>query len=160
MIKIKILSEKENPLLKRKDLMLEVEHTGEATPKMEDLTERIAKNFKTTPEKVDIDYIFSESGIAQSRVKLKIWKGKPPEKKIKKKEEKPKEEKPEVAEEKKPEEKEEEKPKEEKVEKPPEEPKEEKVEKPPEQKKEKPKKEEVKKEPEKPKQENTKSEKK
>ncbi|PIZ35387.1 MAG: 30S ribosomal protein S24e, partial [Candidatus Aenigmarchaeota archaeon CG_4_10_14_0_8_um_filter_37_24] len=33
MINVKILEEKENPILKRKDLLLMLDHKGEPTPK-------------------------------------------------------------------------------------------------------------------------------
>jgi len=109
-MKIDVLEKKENPILKRIDLLLLVDHDKQPTPKKEELTKAIADMFKSVPEKVEITYIFSEFGVTKARVKAKVWEEKPPEKKKKKKEEKPKEEK-------KPEEKPKEKTKEEKVEK-------------------------------------------
>jgi len=107
-----VVEKKENPFLKRTELILNVDHTGQATPKRDDLIKEIAGKFSSTPEKVTIDYIFSQSGLSKAKVKAKVWKEKVPEKKVKK--EKPKkekkEEKPPEA---KPEEKSEEKPKEE-----------------------------------------------
>lgn len=87
------MDEKKNPILKRTDLMLTIDHTGQATPKREELIEQIAKKFKTTPEKIEIIYIFSETGMAKSKVKARVWEEKAPEKKVKKGEEvKPEEE--------------------------------------------------------------------
>jgi len=128
-MKIDVVEKNENPLLKRTDLILTVDHTGQATPKKDELIKEISEKFSSVPENVEIIYIYTESGLAKSKVKAKIWKEKPPEKKVKKKEEKLKVEK-ELIEEK-PKEK-----KEEKVEERPTEKKEEKVEKKPTEKKE------------------------
>ena len=143
-MKIDVTEEKKNPFLKRIDLMLMVDHTGSATPKEEELKKEIAKKFKSGPDHVEVVYIFTQAGIAKSKVKSRIWVGKAPVK-PKKEKPKPKEEaKPEEAP--KEEEKLEEKPEEKKVEeKPKEEPKvEKKEEKKPEVKKEEPKKEQPK----------------
>jgi len=134
-MKIDIIEKRENPFLKRTDLMLMVDHKGQATPKREDLDKEIAKQFKSVPEKVEIVYIFSEAGLTKSKVKARIWKEKIVEKKKRKTKEKKPEEEPKKEE--KVEEKKEVKPEEVK-----EEPAEKKVEEPkPEEKKEVPKEE-------------------
>ena len=103
-MKIEVLEKRENPILKRNDLLLLVDHAKQPTPKKEELTKEIANMFNSVPEKIEIIYIFSENGITKARVKARVWEEKPPEKKKKEKEEKPKEEKPvEKKEEKKPE---------------------------------------------------------
>jgi ribosomal protein S24E len=81
MIKINVLSEKENPFLERRDMMLLIDHSGQSTPKKIELEDKIAEKFKTDKEKVEIVYIFSEAGISKSKVKTRLW-----EKKIVKKE--------------------------------------------------------------------------
>lgn len=86
MIKIDILQEHDNKLLKRKDLLLIVDHVGQPTPKKSELEEKIAEQFKVERDKVEIIYIFSEKGRAASKVKAKIWDK--PVKKEEKKEEK------------------------------------------------------------------------
>ena len=145
-MKIDIIEKRENPFLKRTDLLLSIDHKGQATPKRDDLEKDIANQFKSVPEKVEIIYIFSEAGLTRSKVKARVWKEKIVEKKIRKgKEKKPKKEvKPKEGA--KPEEKKLESNPEEK--KPEEKPVEKKEEKPPE-KKEEPKKEEKSKEGEK-----------
>ena len=90
-MKIDIIEKKDNLFLKRADLILIIDHTGQATPKKDDLIKEIAGKFSSTPEKVTIDYIFSEHGLSRAKVRAKVWKEKPPEKKVKK-EEKQKEE--------------------------------------------------------------------
>jgi len=114
-MKLDVVEKKENPFLKRTDLILTVDHKGQATPKAEDLEKSIAEQFKSVPEKVEIVYIFSEVGLAKAKVKARVWKEKTIEKKkkkeaeIKEKKEEPVEKKPEKQ---KSEEKKEEKPKE------------------------------------------------
>lgn len=90
MMKVDIIEKKDNPFLKRTDLMLMIDHMGQATPKREDLEKDIAKQFKSVPEKVEIVYIFSEAGLTKSRVKARVWK----ERIVEKKKRKPKEKKP------------------------------------------------------------------
>ncbi len=92
-MKLDIIEKKENLFLKRTDLILTVDHAGQSTPKKDELIKEIAGQFNSVPEKVTIDYIFSESGLSKARIKAKVWSEKPPEKKVKKKEEKPAEEK-------------------------------------------------------------------
>jgi ribosomal protein S24E len=89
-MKLDVVEKKENPFLKRTDLILTVDHKGQATPKAEDLEKSIAEQFKSVPEKVEIVYIFSEVGLAKAKVKARVWKEKTIEKK--KKKEAPKEE--------------------------------------------------------------------
>ncbi|MCX6821649.1 MAG: hypothetical protein NTW30_02615 [Candidatus Aenigmarchaeota archaeon] len=93
-MKIDVLEKRENPILKRTDLLLKVDHDKQPTPKKEELTKAIADMFNSVPEKVEIIYIFSDVGATKAKVKAKIWEEKPPEKKKKEKVEKPKEEKP------------------------------------------------------------------
>jgi len=93
-MKMDVVEKKENPFLKRIDLMLSVDHTRKATPKRDELEKMIADKFKSVPEKVEIVYIFSEAGLAKSKVKARVWKEKIVVKKEKKKEPK-KEKKPE-----------------------------------------------------------------
>ncbi len=87
MLKIDVLDERENLFLKRKDLMLLVDHAGSATPKTNDLIVKLSEKFKVDQEKIEIVYILSQKGTAKSKIKAKFWQ----EKVIKK--EKPKEEK-------------------------------------------------------------------
>ncbi len=111
----------ENKLLKRTDLFLIIGHEGKPTPTQDEVIKAIAEKYKAPENKIEIIYIFSEKGKAQSKVKAKIWKEKIIERKEKEKkqekpveapkDEAPKEEKP--VEEPKKEEKVEEKPKEE-----------------------------------------------
>jgi len=73
MIHLNILEEYDNKLLDRKDLLLLLEHPGQATPKKVEVEQKIAEYFNTTPEHVEVVYIFSLPGKAASRVKAKVW---------------------------------------------------------------------------------------
>ncbi|MCS7135204.1 MAG: hypothetical protein NZ893_02070 [Candidatus Aenigmarchaeota archaeon] len=73
MINIAILREYDNKLLQRKDLLLEIEHSGQPTPKKSDVEKIIADKFKVIPEQVEVIYIFSYVGKPFSKVKAKIW---------------------------------------------------------------------------------------
>jgi len=88
-MKIEIIEEKDNPFLKRKDLMIMIDHAGQPTPKKEDLIRFLAEKYKVESEKVEVVYIFSETGIARSKAKARIWKEKPKIKKGKEGKEKP-----------------------------------------------------------------------
>lgn len=76
----------ENKLLKRTDLFLIIDHEGKSTPRQDEVIKAIAEKYKAPENKIEIIYIFSEKGKAQSKVKAKIWKEKIIERK--KKEEK------------------------------------------------------------------------
>ncbi|MCX8178379.1 MAG: hypothetical protein N3D75_00945 [Candidatus Aenigmarchaeota archaeon] len=73
-MKVKIISDYENKLLERRDLIVEVDHENQPTPKKSDLEQKLADHFKTEKNKVDIIYIFSLPGTNTSKVKLKILK--------------------------------------------------------------------------------------
>jgi len=116
-MKIQVLDEKENPLLKRKEIIVSLDYDGKATVSKAELQKAISEELKSSVDSIEVSKIFSEIGIPKGRAWIKIWK----EKKVpiysevkKEKAEKPKEEK---SEEQKPEKKvEEAKPKEEKKE--------------------------------------------
>lgn len=96
-MKMDIIEEKKNTFLKRTDLMLTIDHANQSTPKVEDVKKEIAEKFKTTSDKVEIIYIFTQTGTNNSRVKARTWEEGIPIKKVKDKketkaEEKPKEE--------------------------------------------------------------------
>ena len=82
-MKLDVLDKKENQFLKRTDVILTVDHKGQPTPKSEDIEKSIAEEFKSVPEKVEIIYIFSEAGLAKSKIKARVWKEKTIEKKKK-----------------------------------------------------------------------------
>lgn len=134
-MKIQVIDEKENPMLKRRELVVSIDYEGGSTISKADLQKSLAKQLNANIESVEISKILSEIGLSRGKAWVKVWKEKkvpiyseikkekkkkPAKKPPKKKPEKPKEEaKPEEVKEEKPKE---EKPEEKKVEtKPPEE---------------------------------------
>jgi small subunit ribosomal protein S24e len=85
----KILEEKDNKLLGRKELMLELKHPSASTPKKQDLIKELVAKYSVPEEHVVIDFIFTKKGLAESKAKVKIYKEKPKvkEKKVKEKKE-------------------------------------------------------------------------
>lgn len=100
-MKIEVVEEKENPLLKRKEIIASVDYEGKATPSVVDLQKHFASHFKVKEELIEITKVFSEMGMAKGKAWVKVWETKPPVRKKKSKEkkeeakpqEKPKEEK-------------------------------------------------------------------
>ncbi len=76
MMNVKIIQKKDNPLLKREDIWCVVEHEGKATPRREELTSLMAKNFNKDADLIIIDKIFSIRGKGSSKVKVFIYKNK------------------------------------------------------------------------------------
>lgn len=72
-MEIKILQEKDNTLLKRKEILLEIDHSGRATPSREELANELSKMFNTPKEKIVIDYILSMRGYPKAKSKIKIY---------------------------------------------------------------------------------------
>lgn len=71
-MEMEILKEKENPFLKRKEVLIRVFHPGSPTPSKEKAREMIASKFSCEKEKIDIVYIFSDTGIASTKIKFYI----------------------------------------------------------------------------------------
>lgn len=89
-MEIEILEEKENQLLNRKELKLNLKHENAATPSKAELMKELVAKYSVPDENIVIDYIHSQKGIGLSTAKVKIYKEKP---KVKTKKEKVKEEK-------------------------------------------------------------------
>ncbi|MFQ6009820.1 MAG: hypothetical protein ACE5J7_01740 [Candidatus Aenigmatarchaeota archaeon] len=93
-MKIEIKQEKENPVLKRKEIRARIDYGGGATPSKAEMQVAIATEMKVAPEKVEISRIISDSGLPAGTIWAKIWEEKKVEIYTKAKEEKPAEEKP------------------------------------------------------------------
>ncbi len=70
---IEIITEKDNPLRKRKEYWLSADHYGEGTPNRHDLMKAVVKKLATKEELTLLDKIFSERGCAKSRVKVIVY---------------------------------------------------------------------------------------
>jgi ribosomal protein S24E len=98
-MKIEIVSESENPLQKRREVIANLDYNGATTSKA-DIQKSIAEQFKVSMDNVEIKKILSEVGKSRGKAWIRIWKEKKiplyseikKEKAAKSKEEKPKEE--------------------------------------------------------------------
>lgn len=68
-----ITSVKENPLLDRKELEVEIEHEGESTPSSEDVKNRIAAENDIDNEAISVESIYTGYGSKKSRAELKVF---------------------------------------------------------------------------------------
>ncbi|MBU3905124.1 MAG: hypothetical protein KJ906_03175 [Nanoarchaeota archaeon] len=66
------ISEKANPLFKRKEIVLNMTYDG-PTPSKVALQQLLAKDFKTEPNKIEISKIISFDGKSSGKVWLKVW---------------------------------------------------------------------------------------
>lgn len=89
-MKVKIEKEKHNPFLKRKELLVHIDHEGEATPSMEVLEQFLIRETKADPEKIEVLNIYSAKGAAVAKSQVHIWEEKKVVKKKKKHKEEPK----------------------------------------------------------------------
>lgn len=84
-MKIKVLSQRENPFLKRKELELGVDYEAGPAASKAKLSEWLQNEMKAAAESIEVVSIFSEHGASRGKARARIWEGKAPEKKIKKK---------------------------------------------------------------------------
>ncbi len=71
---MKIINKTEHPLLKREQVIAEVEHTGEKTPKMDDLLEKLASTINAKKEMIKIKIAETEFGNAKSTIIANVYK--------------------------------------------------------------------------------------
>jgi ribosomal protein S24E len=92
-MKFKILEEKENPMLKRKEMIMSLDYEGGSTPSKADLQKLLSEQLNANIESVEISKILSEIGRTMGKAWVKLWQEKkvPIYSELKKKEEKPKE---------------------------------------------------------------------
>lgn len=75
-MKIEVISHKKNPLVKREEFEMLVEHSGRATPTRKELADDVAKKANTSHDLIIIDKVISIKGAAQSRLKILAYKKK------------------------------------------------------------------------------------
>ena len=73
---IKIISEKENPLLERKELEFIVIHPGQGTPKRTDIRKKLAAILSKDIDCVYIEHLYSETGKPETKAKQEYMKAK------------------------------------------------------------------------------------
>jgi ribosomal protein S24E len=76
-MEMKILQEKDNQLLGRKEVRVEVKHTAAPSPAKVNIIKELAAKYGVPEDHVVIDYVFTKKGLASSEIKVKIYKEKP-----------------------------------------------------------------------------------
>lgn len=75
-IDLKIVNERENALLQRRELVIDILHAGEATPSRITLQQLIAKMVGADPEYTEVYDVRSAVGAASSRIRVRVWQEK------------------------------------------------------------------------------------
>jgi ribosomal protein S24E len=75
-MKIEILSEKDNPLLKRKEVLVSIDYNGKSTISRSELQKMFSDQFKADITSVEISKILSEGGLPMGKAWIKLWKNK------------------------------------------------------------------------------------
>lgn len=70
---IQTISEKENLLLKRRDILVAIDFQGGSTPSKADLQKILSEQFKVNMDNVEISKILSEFGLSKGKIWIKIW---------------------------------------------------------------------------------------
>lgn len=70
---IDVISQKENPLMQRKEYWLSVDHEGKETPGRYALLPEIARKLGCEEGSVVLHKVFSERGLARSRAKVYVY---------------------------------------------------------------------------------------
>jgi|YelNatPaOPRAMG01_1025707.scaffolds.fasta_scaffold60484_4 small subunit ribosomal protein S24e len=81
-MEIIIQEEKYNPLLKRKELKLIARHEKEPTPSKEMIKSFLKEKFGVDDSQIEIDFILSKVGLAESFIKAKVYDEKREVKKV------------------------------------------------------------------------------
>ena len=72
-MEIKVSNELYNPLLKRKEITLEIEHTGEGTPQRFDIRKRMASKLSAKIENVFVVSLDTSTGLQRSTCALQVY---------------------------------------------------------------------------------------
>ncbi|MBU0530273.1 MAG: hypothetical protein ABIH52_00685 [Candidatus Aenigmatarchaeota archaeon] len=72
-MKVDIKEQKKNPLMKREESMLTIDHSGTATPSRLDILEAASKALKIDKSLMIVDSIFTEAGKSVSNVRVLVY---------------------------------------------------------------------------------------
>ncbi|MFH1473503.1 MAG: hypothetical protein ABIE55_01280 [Candidatus Aenigmatarchaeota archaeon] len=75
-MKCKVLNEKENPMLKRKEIMVSLDYDGGSTTSKADLQKLLSEQLNASIESVEISKILSETGRTGGKAWVKVWQEK------------------------------------------------------------------------------------
>ncbi len=71
-MEFKIISEKQNPVMKRREILAEMKYDG-ATPSKAQVQEHAAAKLSVNPENLEVSKILSEHGKPAGKAWIKIW---------------------------------------------------------------------------------------
>jgi len=74
-MEFKIISEKQNPVMKRRELLAEIEY-DRVTPSKAHVQEHVAAKLSVNPENVEVSKILSEHGKPKGKAWINIWESK------------------------------------------------------------------------------------
>jgi ribosomal protein S24E len=72
-MKFEIKDRKRNPLMKREEAMISIEHSDKATPNRKQILDEASKLFKVRPDAIIIDRIITQGGRPRSDVKVLVY---------------------------------------------------------------------------------------
>ncbi|MFX1250248.1 MAG: 30S ribosomal protein S24e [Promethearchaeota archaeon] len=72
-IDIEIIDDKENPLLKRREVIAYIEHLGQATPTREMARNKLAAMLNSDKERVALISLFTDYGRQKTKAKIHIY---------------------------------------------------------------------------------------
>ena len=70
---VKVTQDTYNPLLKRKEVSIEVEHGGQGTPSRVDLRKAVASKFSTKPENVYVIEVETKTGTQNALCQVEVY---------------------------------------------------------------------------------------
>lgn len=72
-VDLKVKQDTYNPLLKRKEVSVEVEHEGQGTPSRVDLRKAVASKFSTKPENVYVIDVETKTGTQNALCQIEVY---------------------------------------------------------------------------------------
>ena len=72
-MKFSKIEEKDNRLMKRKDVTVNIDYESRSTPSKAELQLALSKHFSAEPEKVEIKKILTSTGKSEGIALAKIW---------------------------------------------------------------------------------------
>lgn len=75
-MKVKIVERKQNPLLKREELDVHIDHAGNSSPSKAALCEFLAKDLGKDAGKIEIRDIYTAKGAPTAKSRVFIWEDK------------------------------------------------------------------------------------
>ena len=75
-MKFQVIEEKENPVIKRREIIISLDYEGKSTPSRAELQKILAERFKANIESVEISKVLSEVGLTKGKAWVKIWQDK------------------------------------------------------------------------------------